>query len=347
MSTTRLQEVLVCFGKKKQADIATAQVAADMWRFSKLNAALANPKLATENDAEEYGKGHEFPTATFKTAWDVGATLEKYLSAEIGAWAVAFALGQGRQERCWPVRVHLHSADACGWRCRGVAVPLVRRADPARRGRRPRPAGGRPGCRGVPDHRWLRSWPRQQQDQRRTGRVRQGHRLRDRHHDARRDHGEAPAVRFVDALDQRRGLCDQQEHRLPGDGLEEQHPDGRRLLPRLRLPDGGRRVHRRDPRQAGVRQPRRQPEVRRAVHERIGRVHEAQGADHRHGGRDAGVRREQLAPVDVAAGHLLRGRDRGDGPDPHGRGRVPADVPRPPTASSRRSARRVVDAICS
>ncbi len=63
----------------------TAQVAADMWRFSKLNAALANPKLATENDAEEYGKGHEFPTATFKTAWDVGATLEKYLSAEIGA----------------------------------------------------------------------------------------------------------------------------------------------------------------------------------------------------------------------------------------------------------------------
>ena len=59
-----------------------------MWRFSKLNAALANPKLATENDAEEYGKGHEFPTATFKTAWDVGVTLEKYLSAEIGAWAV-------------------------------------------------------------------------------------------------------------------------------------------------------------------------------------------------------------------------------------------------------------------
>ena len=64
MSTTRLQEVLVCFGKKKQADIVTASVAADMWRFSKLNASLANPKLATENDADEYGKGHEFPTVT-------------------------------------------------------------------------------------------------------------------------------------------------------------------------------------------------------------------------------------------------------------------------------------------
>ena len=52
MSTTRPQEVLVCFGKKKQTDIATAQTAADMWRFSKINAALANPKLATENDAD-------------------------------------------------------------------------------------------------------------------------------------------------------------------------------------------------------------------------------------------------------------------------------------------------------
>ena len=94
MSTTRLQEVLVCFGKGKQTDIATAQAAAAMWRFTKLNAALANPKLATENDAEEYGKGHEFPIATYKTAWDVGGTLEKYLSAEIAAWAMAFGLGK-------------------------------------------------------------------------------------------------------------------------------------------------------------------------------------------------------------------------------------------------------------
>ena len=94
MSTTRLQEVLICFGKKKQVDIATAQAAADMWRFTKINAALANPKLATENDAAEYGKGHEFPTATFKTAWDVGVALEKYLSAEVGAWAVCFGLGK-------------------------------------------------------------------------------------------------------------------------------------------------------------------------------------------------------------------------------------------------------------
>jgi len=94
MSTTRLQEVLIAFGKGKQADIATAQLSAALWRFTKLNGELANPKLATENDAEEYGKGHEFATVNYKTSWDVSGTLEKYLAAEFAAWAVAFGLGK-------------------------------------------------------------------------------------------------------------------------------------------------------------------------------------------------------------------------------------------------------------
>jgi hypothetical protein len=94
MSTTKLQEVQICFGKGKQTDIATANAAATMWQLRKLNAALANPKLNVENDAEEFGKGHEFPTQTFKTSWDVGGALEKYLSAEIAAWAMAFGLGK-------------------------------------------------------------------------------------------------------------------------------------------------------------------------------------------------------------------------------------------------------------
>ncbi len=94
MSTTRLQEVLICFGKQKQADIATANTALQMWQLKKLNAGLANPKLNTENDADEYGKGHEFATQSFQTSWDAGSTLEKYLSAEIAAWAMAFSLGK-------------------------------------------------------------------------------------------------------------------------------------------------------------------------------------------------------------------------------------------------------------
>ena len=94
MSTTRLQELLIGFGKGKQTDIATANLVANVWQLKKLNAQLANPKLNTENDAEEYGKGHEFPTQTFKTSWDVSGSLEKYLSAEIAAWAMAFGLGK-------------------------------------------------------------------------------------------------------------------------------------------------------------------------------------------------------------------------------------------------------------
>jgi len=94
MSTARLQEVLICFGKQKQTDIATANTAGQMWQLRKLNAQLTNPKLNTENDADEYGKGHEFASQSFQTSWDAGSTLEKYLSAEIAAWAMAFSLGK-------------------------------------------------------------------------------------------------------------------------------------------------------------------------------------------------------------------------------------------------------------
>ena len=132
MSTTRLQEVLVCFGKRSRPTSRPRRLPPICGGSRKLNAALANPKLATENDADEYGKGHEFPTATYKTAWDVSVTLEKYLSAEIGAWAVCFGLGKVVKTRRWPeLRVHLHAVDPLRWRRRGVAVPLVRRADPS------------------------------------------------------------------------------------------------------------------------------------------------------------------------------------------------------------------------
>jgi hypothetical protein len=92
--SVRTQEILIGFGKAKQTDIATANVVGGIWQLKKLNAALANPKLNTENDAEEFGKGHEYITEVFKTSWDVAGTIEKYLSAEIAAWAMAFGLGK-------------------------------------------------------------------------------------------------------------------------------------------------------------------------------------------------------------------------------------------------------------
>jgi len=94
MSVARMQEIQICFGKQKQAYIQTANTGVQMWQLRKLNAALANPKLSTENDAEEFGKGHEFATQSFQTSWDVNGTLEKYLGAEIAAWAMAYGLGK-------------------------------------------------------------------------------------------------------------------------------------------------------------------------------------------------------------------------------------------------------------
>ena len=99
MSTTRLQEVQICFGFGKQTDIATANLVAAMWRLKKLNAQLANPKLNTENDAEEYGKGHEFATTTFKTSWDTGGTLGKVPERGDGGVGHVLRLGQGSEDR--------------------------------------------------------------------------------------------------------------------------------------------------------------------------------------------------------------------------------------------------------
>lgn len=94
MPVARMREIQICFGRQKQTDIATANAAPQMWRLGKLNAALANPVLNTENDAAEFGKGHEFATQSFQTSWDVSGTLEKHLGAEIAAWAMAFGLGK-------------------------------------------------------------------------------------------------------------------------------------------------------------------------------------------------------------------------------------------------------------
>ncbi|MEN6532173.1 MAG: hypothetical protein ABFD89_00825 [Bryobacteraceae bacterium] len=94
MSVARMQEILVAVGKNKQSAIGTANTAAEMLHWGKLNASTANPKLNTENDADEYGKGHEWATQNFKTSWDVGGSFEKHASAEFAAWAFGFGLGK-------------------------------------------------------------------------------------------------------------------------------------------------------------------------------------------------------------------------------------------------------------
>ncbi len=89
-----IRETLIGWGFKKQTDIATANVLASIWRLDKLNLAFGGAKLNTENNAAELGKGHEFATATYKTSWDVAGQIEKYLSSDFAAWAMAFGLGK-------------------------------------------------------------------------------------------------------------------------------------------------------------------------------------------------------------------------------------------------------------
>ncbi len=89
-----MREILLGFGRNRQADIATPNTAAGMWRLNKLNASFIPPKLTTEDDAAEYGKGHEFAENVFKTSWDVSGQIEKYNSAEFAAWVMTYGLGK-------------------------------------------------------------------------------------------------------------------------------------------------------------------------------------------------------------------------------------------------------------
>lgn len=90
----RETERVICFGKGKQTDIATAQVAGNMWRMPKLEAGSCRRELNSESDAAEYGKGHEFGENVYPVNWDQSFSFSKYLSAEIMAWACAFGLGK-------------------------------------------------------------------------------------------------------------------------------------------------------------------------------------------------------------------------------------------------------------
>jgi hypothetical protein len=89
-----IREMLIGFGKSKQEDIETANVAAGIWRLGKLNTSFLGPQLNTENNAGELGNGHEFATQVYKTSWDVQGQIEKYLSAEFAAWVMSYGFGK-------------------------------------------------------------------------------------------------------------------------------------------------------------------------------------------------------------------------------------------------------------
>jgi hypothetical protein len=89
-----VRETVIGFGKKHQSALATPNTAAGLWRLNKLNNNFGGPKLVTETDAAELGKGNEFPANVYKSHWEVAGQIEKYLSAEFAAWSMVYGLGK-------------------------------------------------------------------------------------------------------------------------------------------------------------------------------------------------------------------------------------------------------------
>jgi len=94
MSRARPFEHQIAIGRRKQTNIATANVVGHCMSFAKLNAAPAIFEPAMEDDAAYIGKGHEQATEQAISHWEFSASIEKNLSAEFAAWAFAFALGK-------------------------------------------------------------------------------------------------------------------------------------------------------------------------------------------------------------------------------------------------------------
>ena len=88
-----VRETLIAFGFNTQADLETANLAADMWCLTKTNTALSVVNPVTETDAQDIGKGDEFPTQIFPSNMDTSVALEKYASSEFLAWLFCFTTG--------------------------------------------------------------------------------------------------------------------------------------------------------------------------------------------------------------------------------------------------------------
>ena len=89
-----VRETKIAFGYKPQPDVATENLPAEMWSLTKTNPALMVMTPINETDANDIGKGDEFPTQTFPTNIDVAVPLEKYCSSEFMAWLFCFTTGK-------------------------------------------------------------------------------------------------------------------------------------------------------------------------------------------------------------------------------------------------------------
>ena len=88
------RETKIGVGFIEQTDLNTPNTAAEIWSFLITNNNPFTITPNTENDANDIGKGDEFPTQVFPVSMDVTGRLEKQISSQAAAWAFAFGLGK-------------------------------------------------------------------------------------------------------------------------------------------------------------------------------------------------------------------------------------------------------------
>jgi hypothetical protein len=89
-----VRETKIAFGFKPQSALDVANTPTELWSLTKTNAALSVVNPQVETDANDIGKGDEFPTQTFPTSMDTSVPVEKYTSSEFAAWLFCFTTGK-------------------------------------------------------------------------------------------------------------------------------------------------------------------------------------------------------------------------------------------------------------
>ena len=174
MSTTRLQEVQICFGFEQADRYRDRQSGRGDVAPAEAQRPLANPKLNTENDADGVRQRPRVRDDHVQDLVGRRRHARKVSERGDGAWAMCFGLGKVVKSGAdAELHLHLHAADS-----RRTATRRNCRTSPSSsrsaRVLASSSTGRLSGCAvealdQIID--WLRSWPRQQQDHRRVRRV--------------------------------------------------------------------------------------------------------------------------------------------------------------------------------
>lgn len=94
-------ENTIAFSKTAQTAIETAST--DVIRVSTISDDIGTAEPVVEDDADEFGKGHEFAEESYLTSWNTSKKVEVYNSAEMLAVAAAYGLGSGSAGTYTPI----------------------------------------------------------------------------------------------------------------------------------------------------------------------------------------------------------------------------------------------------